>query len=98
MAKTAKADASMDELPLPKPAPLPGLTLLEAIMEGAQLRASEELVPGIYLLSEGDRRICFGTLTENFRLAIEHADLTAYTITLSPPDYMDVRVMIPVEG
>lgn len=96
MAKTAKADALMAELPLPTVSALPGLTILEAIMAGVQVRASEELTPGVYLLSEDDRRICFGGIHEHFRLAIEHAELTRYTITLSPPDYMDVRIMIPI--
>lgn len=92
------ARSAVGDLPIPEPrAPLPGLTVLEAVELGVQLDASETAVaPGIFLLSYQGRRICFGRLGEEFRLAIDSSDIHEYKITLSPADYMELRDLLPL--
>lgn len=96
MAKIS-ARSAIGDLPIPEPMTLPGLTVMEAVMEGAQLASDAKGVPpGHYLLSYKGRRICFGRLGEEFRLAIDSTDIQEYLITLSPADYMDLREIVPL--
>lgn len=97
MAKIS-ARSAVGDLPLPEPGPLPGLTVLEAVHEGIQVDSDAGAVPpGHYILSYGGRRVAAGRLDEMYRLPIDSADIAEYKITLSPPDYMDLREIIHLD-